>query len=149
MTTATRSTYGTTIEVVFVGKVNKWDSQMFEWRVTLTRDEKTRVLPYWMGLGHVQTKCGKRWDRELPCYHARCSNAGPQPTPPDLYSVLTSLKSDATDGETFEDWCANFGYDTDSRKAMDTYLACQASENESRRFFGADWPRIIEDEEYE
>ncbi len=26
---------------------------------------------------------------------------------------------------TFEDWCSELGYDTDSRKALEMYLACQ------------------------
>ena len=39
-----------------------------------------------------------------------------------LYSV--SLDSSALH-ETFSDWCANFGYDEDSRKALATYDACR------------------------
>ena len=35
--------------------------------------------------------------------------------------------------ETFESWCSNFGYDTDSRKAMDTYLACQKNGEKLRK----------------
>lgn len=62
--------------------------------------------------------------------------------------MLCSLKADATGGETFGDWCSSYGYDTDSRKALDTYLACQESEERSRRFFGADWPLIVKDEDY-
>lgn len=148
-----RKTYGTEISSTFVAKVkDDEDWEHFEWRVTLTRDGKTRVLPYRMGLGHVQTKCGKPIQsfrfRQMPCEHVRCYNAGDQPTPPDLYSVLTSLKANATHGETFDDWCRDFGYDTDSRKAMATYLACQNSEVESRRFFGADWARLLDDEDY-
>lgn len=146
------NTYGTEISSVFVGTMHDKEWSHFAWQVTLTREDKTRVIPYKMGLGHEQTKCGQRIAgshyRTLPCHHVRCHNAGPQPTPPTLYDVLTSLKADATHGETFEDWCANFGESTDSRKAMDTYLACQQSEVESRKFFGADWPKIIEDEEY-
>lgn len=38
-----------------------------------------------------------------------------------LYSML--LDSEANE-QSFNDWCSNFGYDTDSRKALDTYQAC-------------------------
>jgi hypothetical protein len=42
---------------------------------------------------------------------------------PVLYDVLTYLtKSDPEDFETF---CGEFGYNTDSRKALDTYMAVQ------------------------
>lgn len=159
-----RATYGTEIAANYVGKRTQepdspgekpWEHHL--WDVTLTREGQSITFPYRMGLAHEQTKCGKRKPQIIGryairpmrvCDHVRCENAGWQPAPPNLYDVLTSLKADATHGETFADWCANYGYDTDSRKAMETYLACQESENRSRRFFGADWERIVEDEEY-
>lgn len=42
-------------------------------------------------------------------------------------AVLDALVSDAAsylDARSFEDWCAEFGYDTDSRTAERTYFAC-------------------------
>ena len=45
---------------------------------------------------------------------------------PTLDDILHSLVSDASSAiDTFEDWCGNFGYDTDSRKALAVYEACQ------------------------
>lgn len=45
---------------------------------------------------------------------------------PEAASVLQCLLSDAqASRESFEEWCSNFGYDTDSREALGTYLACQ------------------------
>jgi len=50
------------------------------------------------------------------------------PLEPALDDVLHSLVLDSEAGkESFEDWCSDFGYDTDSRRAMDTYLKCQES----------------------
>ncbi len=46
---------------------------------------------------------------------------------PTLPSVLHSLLTDGeafTSSMTFEDWCGNFGYETDSRKAEDIYRTC-------------------------
>lgn len=148
-----RNAYGTEIEAQFIAKVEDGEWPHFEWRVTLKRDDRTYVLPFRMGLGFVQTPCKKRIQRYMgrfvePCDHARCQ--GKQvPIPPTLYDVFCSLKADATNGETFDDWCANYGYDTDSRKAMDTYLACQQSEVEARKLLGSDWPRLLDDEKYE
>jgi len=52
----------------------------------------------------------------------------PKPTPPKIDDVIYSLLSDYDAGqENFNDFCSSFGYDTDSRKAFDTYLACQES----------------------
>ena len=50
-----------------------------------------------------------------------------QKVTPSLPSVLDSLLLDGqADDMTFEQWAASFGYDTDSRKAEQTYNACQA-----------------------
>lgn len=47
-------------------------------------------------------------------------------TSPDLLDVLQCLLSDGSAAdESFDDWCANFGYDTDSRKAFATYELCK------------------------
>jgi len=46
--------------------------------------------------------------------------------PPKCDDVLHALINDASaEGEGFSDWCSNLGYDTDSRKALQTYLDCQ------------------------
>jgi hypothetical protein len=50
-----------------------------------------------------------------------------RPTAPDLDDWLFSVVEDAEAAEmTFEDWAREFGYDTDSRKALEVFLACQA-----------------------
>lgn len=53
-----------------------------------------------------------------------------QPRPYDVITCLTK-----NDPETFEDFCSNFGYDTDSRKALKTYRAvCKEWEKVSAFF---------------
>jgi len=42
-------------------------------------------------------------------------------TPPTAYDILACLTK--YDPETFENFCANYGYDTDSRKAEKVYKA--------------------------
>jgi hypothetical protein len=56
-------------------------------------------------------------------------------TPPSDYSLLACMSSDSYVSETFEDWCGDFGYDTDSRKALDTFLKCQKISSDINRFF--------------
>jgi len=47
---------------------------------------------------------------------------------PTLPSVLYSLLSESTAyGQTFEDWCGDLGYDTDSRKAEEIFKACEST----------------------
>lgn len=47
--------------------------------------------------------------------------------PPTMADIVCSLLSDAANIEatTFEEWCGEYGYDPDSRKAEKTYRACQ------------------------
>ena len=51
-----------------------------------------------------------------------------KPTLPKSADVLSSLFTDCTQGEDFKDWCSNFGFDSDSIKAMKIYEACQVNE---------------------
>lgn len=42
-------------------------------------------------------------------------------TPPNMYDILATLTK--YNPEAFEDFCSNYGYDNDSRKAEKTYKA--------------------------
>ncbi len=56
--------------------------------------------------------------------------------PPTLADVLNSLLLDASGTEeSFEDWCSNYGCDTDSRKAETTYRACCDTARQLRQMF--------------
>lgn len=60
---------------------------------------------------------------------------------PKVRDILWSLYVDySCTQDTFEDFCSNMGYDTDSRRALDTYLACQGS--------GAKLRKIMKSENY-
>ena len=72
-----------------------------------------------------------------------------QPTAPDIVDVLYCLISDSEAGrEVFADFCENFGYDQDSRKAFETWQACQNAYVELRKLgvlSAADWSTIYAD----
>jgi hypothetical protein len=54
---------------------------------------------------------------------------------PESVDVIQSLLSSATD-DSFESWCGDCGYDTDSRKAEKIYFDCRECERVMRRCFG-------------
>jgi hypothetical protein len=58
---------------------------------------------------------------------------------PEAYDLLYCLQSDcqAADG-SFADFCANFGYDDDSIKALNTYNACCEGAKKLRKALGPD-----------
>jgi hypothetical protein len=69
------------------------------------------------------------------------------PIMPDPCSVIHSLllDGDAIDYMSFEDWAANFGYDTDSRKAETIYRACLDTGLKLRNMFGEDLLQQLRD----
>lgn len=64
--------------------------------------------------------------------------------PPTVANVLDCLASDAScANETFEQWCAEFGYDADSRSAERTYNAVRKQTASLRAFLGSDTDALI------
>lgn len=64
-----------------------------------------------------------------------------EPMPPTLDMVLDSLAMDAdgwTNTRDFASWCADFGMDTDSRKAEAAYKACAETAKGLRFLLGED-----------
>lgn len=58
---------------------------------------------------------------------------------PRLSAVLSCLADDAAgiaNTPDFEDWCSDYGYDTDSRKAEKTFEACEREAERLRKFLG-------------
>lgn len=69
---------------------------------------------------------------------------------PSAVEVLECLCSDAYSAdESFEDWCADFGEDTDSRRAYATRQAVQKQTNDLREFLGEANFAALLDTEYE
>ncbi len=61
-----------------------------------------------------------------------------KPQTPHAADVLCSLILDSSAvGQSFESWCDDFGFDTDSRKAFNTYAACQQNADKLARIFNA------------
>lgn len=60
---------------------------------------------------------------------------------PRTEEVLNCLASDAAgveNAQSFEDWCAEYGYDTDSRKAERTFKACKSVARRLQAFMADD-----------
>ena len=55
---------------------------------------------------------------------------------PTTEDVLDCLALDASGADSFEDWCAEYGYDTDSRKAEHIYNTVRKQTEELASFLG-------------
>lgn len=117
------------------------------WRVSFSnRDGRSFALDYQQGIGHIPgykqprtvydvEQLGQPW--ETGKYKAHPTFGGgrnlPAPSPADvLYSIVLDNPHEAS----FEDWAADFGYDTDSRKAEATYRACIEQSRMALRVLG-------------
>ena len=90
------------------------------WLVTLELDGRTLDTPYSMG----------------PAFKDG----------PTTSAVLGSLIMDASgydDARTFENWCAMYGYDTDSRKAERTYNAVAEATKALRSLLGEHYEHAL------
>lgn len=89
-------------------KSDDWRQTAFQWLVFINGQQ----FDFFTGSGRV-IKSKHSWVED-------------KPKPPSLDDVLHSLVMDSeAENMSFEDWCNDFGYNMDSRKALDVYLACQ------------------------
>lgn len=70
-------------------------------------------------------------------FYKGIGNKGAAPT---VDEVLYCLASDAhgVKDNSFEEWCREYGYDDDSRKALRIFEACEETAQELERLFGTD-----------
>lgn len=80
--------------------------------------------------GHLVRYHDKRRDQSRYGEAGKSPWHGKTPTAYDLLACLTKY-----DPGSFEDFCGEFGYDNDSRKAERTYLAVQSEWHKVNRFF--------------
>ena len=85
---------------------------MDHWRVTLRHAGRTYTLTFSRGLGF-------------------------NGAPPSVGEVLGCFAADSVYSDTtFEEWCADLGFDSDSRKAERTYKAVVDQTERARRLLG-------------
>jgi hypothetical protein len=126
-----------------MGETTRDNWQCDEWRVTFSRGKESETFQYFTGLGHrVETEAYRLAMIDLKNANPRClarveAEKLKKPKAPHAADVIYSL---ALDGQfangTFEDFCDNLGYDTDSRKALEGYLQCQKDGERFRRIVG-------------
>jgi len=109
--------------ISYVGETlrdNNW--QCDAWRVAFAAGKSRFETDYYTGLGHRK-----------PLKHI---SGTIKPVSPCAADVLYSLILDSSAINTsFEYWCSDYGYDSDSISAFDTYLKCCEIAKDLRRVF--------------
>lgn len=95
----------------------RWYREASHYKVTLKRPDGRKLT--------VPFSCGSACDK------------------PDAATVLDCLCSDATCPDTFEDFCSEYGYDTESRRAERTFHACLKVRDDMREFLGDDFDAVV------
>jgi hypothetical protein len=86
------------------------------YKVTLTYQRRRMTVPFFMG-----------------------SALDHEPTAADVLSCLCSDAMGVENAGSFEDWCAEYGFATDSRKAEATFKACERNAAKVRQLLGEDF----------
>lgn len=128
-----------------VFRVADLNKQMLEYNVSISYKGRHLITtPFSMGIGHIpgfsspgrwtqalwdrmkwvfkEGRAPKNWLHEY-SNSGRLSGEMILPTLPSVMHSLL-LDSDALEHQSFEQWANDFGYDTDSRKAEESYKAC-------------------------
>lgn len=102
-----------------VSQMAEWQRDANGYRVTFTYDRRKASFDFWQGSGITRD--------------------------PQAADVMACLVSDTQHGhESFEEFCGNLGYDTDSRKAEKMWRACQRTGDQLYRLFGADYNEALD-----
>lgn len=105
--------------VTYKGLVKRDNRDCYQWLFNINGSE----FEYFTGLGHS--------------YKTRLGTL--KPKVPKIRDVLYALAIDANcASESFKDFCSEFGYSEDSRKALETYLKCQDNGFKLRRCLKSD-----------
>lgn len=104
---------------------------------------------FFTGLGHrgLTEKAKREIEEEYPpprflgtqAYgdYLAALDAARVPATPHVITMLHSLFVDSQAAtQSFRDWCEEFSYDRDSRKALEMYLECQEIDSKLRATFG-------------
>ena len=98
---------------------DEWQRQASPWTAEIRYKRRKMTVPFWTGPMHGQ---------------------------PETWDVAYCLLSDAQCvywGESFEDFCDNLGYDSDSMKAYKTYQQVLKQTESLKRVLGDDFEHFV------
>ena len=91
---------------------DKW--QAYHYKVTMKIDRRQMTTYYSMGIAHTK-----------------------EPTAEDVLDCLASDVAGWINSRSFDDWCGEYGYDTDSRKAYRIYEIVGKQKDQLQKFLGS------------
>lgn len=131
--------YGVTMTAEYKGHYPRLgEYAVAQFQITLRRDDKSYQFDYSASLhsswshkypwGRVMLGLPSKiresdWPRTKKSFSIGVCDIKPRHAAPTVYDILSCLQK--CDPGTHEEFCADFGYDPDSRKGLEIYLAVQ------------------------
>lgn len=150
-------------DIVYCGEGFSDDWEYDKWLVTITKfktinnggaiqGKVVEQFEYKTGLGHrylqpIAEQEVKRYKlRHGTQSYTRATNNCYYIKQPQIAAIIHSLLLDAEAGnESFSNWCDNFGYDSDSISAFDTYQACEKIAKQLNNLFNREQLQTLRD----
>jgi len=129
--------FGVEFSTRYAGEAKPWgDTVSDHYRVSFGKF----TTDFYQGIGHRKAIKGANMPnppyRKGTIAYEEWAKQNVKPVAPSAASVLYCLLSDAEAvNQSFYDWANDLGYDTDSRKALETYEACCKIGIEFRKIF--------------
>ena len=135
--------------VVYTGAQKREDWECDSWRFTM----KNQSFEYFTGLGQREDVTADTKKRAAYEFTGLTEKDAAGQTPygrrylqrvqelrePQIPPIAGPLNSLILDGDacsaSFASWCDSYGFDVDSRKALDTYMTCQENSDKLRKVF--------------
>lgn len=137
---------GVLFHAAYVGETTRDEWKCDRWAVSFSNDKTREDFDFYTGLGlrkpdeSPMAKASafslRKVSKRMLVWEEHRKRYPDKPQAPSPADVLYSLIRDAEGAEqSFSNWCADYGYSTDSRKAFATYEACQNEGDKLRRVF--------------
>lgn len=98
---------------------------------------ENRNAPDWIDANHYKV-CLRMGNRRMTTFFSMGYGLNGEPKAEDVLNALSLDASGIENARSFDDWCAEYGYDTDSRKAERIFKVCEKQAERLRVFLGAD-----------
>jgi hypothetical protein len=97
---------------------------------------ENKNAPDWTAANHykVTLLCG---NRRFTTYFSQGYAHTSGPKAADVLDCLASDVSGFINARSFEEWCGEYGYDTDSRKAERTYRVIESQKDKMKQWLGS------------
>jgi len=96
-------------------------------------------------MNHYKVRLRNRAGRQLTVYFSMGLGLRGEPTAADVLECLASDAAGIENAQSFEDWAAEYGYDTDSHTAYRTYQTCQRQAKSLQRFMVRGYEALLFD----